>query len=67
MKRYEGTHGTWFRHPDNFQGELEVKLPNGDYFKIPCDDILELVAYQYVRPQKTNFFEQMGFEELLTY
>lgn len=65
MHSYQGKQGTIFHHNSDFSGNVII-THEGKEIEIPGSDILELVAYEYILPQKISAVEQAGWQELLS-
>lgn len=65
MSQYEADNGTKFSFNDDFFGSIIISIP-GTTVKVPAQDILDLVAYHYVRPRCIAKLEQMKSKDLLT-
>ena len=65
MYNYKGSEGTNFHHNSDFSGEIIIITKDGQQFEIPGKDILEFVAYNYVRPTKISKIEDMDYKGLL--
>ena len=65
MNTYQGKKGTIFHHNSDFSGNVII-IHEGKQIEIPGTDILELVAYEYVMPQKIAALEQADWQELLS-
>ena len=67
MHSYKGSKGTIFRFDSVFSGCIVITPSNSEqYIEIPAEDILELVAYNYVLVAKMIKLERKNYRELLT-
>ena len=64
MHSYTGSSGTIFNFNSDFSGDVWVKS-GGKTIWFPANDILELVAFNYVSRNKIARIEDMDYKELL--
>lgn len=62
--RYEAKGGTIFTHTTDFSGEIVI-MKDKNLITIPGNDILELVAAQYILPKKISKLESLNTKQLL--
>ena len=66
MHTYLATGGTLFHYNSDFSGDVNIIITGGEeIIKISGRDILELVAYGYIRPKNIAAIEDKNWMELL--
>ena len=64
MQSHEATQGTIFHFNGDFSGACIITTRTGN-IRVPAEDILEMVSYCYIAPNKIREIEQKEWQELL--
>jgi len=66
MHAYKGPKGTRFNYNSDFSGDIYIHNAEGVQIAVvPAEDILALVAYQYVMMEAISQLEGMNWEQIL--
>jgi hypothetical protein len=65
MHSFDGERHTYHFNSD-FSGDIcIIEEESGHEMRVPAEDLLKLVAYKYVLPQKIGKLEDMEYKDLL--
>lgn len=65
MQGWQSERGTTFEYNSDFNGDVIITDSQGNRVVVPAQDLLDLVAWAYVVPQKIMRLQECSTDELL--